>query len=123
MKKLLFTNFLLILFSCTSEIDSGWWVEWSLKPSKPLNFSDVTFAFDVEMEKVEYYEGMLDSTGMLTQYIFIRGYNYEEVIKINPNLHFILQNNSVIILDTTLAWSEMQFVNNYHSVKEIVIKN
>ncbi len=122
MKKILIIVLLLFFINCTSEIDSGWWVEWSLKPSNPLNFSDVTFAFDVEMEKVEYYEGKLDSTGMLTQYIIIGGYYHKEVIKINPNLHFILQNNSVIILDTTLAWSEMQFVNS-HSVKEIVIKN
>ena len=122
MKKLLFTYLLLTLYSCTGQISSGWWIEWSLKPSNPLDFLDLTFAFDVEMEKVEYFNGKLDSTGMLKQYIDIIDYNHDHVSRINPNLHFTLQNNSIIILDTTLTWSEMQFVNS-HSVKEIVIKN
>ena len=122
MKKLLFTYLLLTLYSCTGQISSGWWIEWSLKPSNPLDFLDLTFAFDVEMEKVEYFNGKLDSTGILKQYIDIIDYNHEHVYRINPKLHFSLQNDSIIILDTTFIWSEMQFVNST-SVKEIVIKN
>ena len=122
MKKLFIVIPLLFLVNCTGEISSGWWIEWSLKPSNPLDFSNLTFSFNVEMGKVEYFKEKLDSTGMLTQYILIDGYNHDHVSRINPNLHFTLQNNSIIILDTTLTWSEMQFVNS-HSIKEIVIKN
>ena len=122
MKKLLFTIFLLVLFSCTGEISSDWCIEWNIKPDNPINFSDLSFSFDVEMDKVEYFKGMLDSSGLLTQVISIAGHNHDQVYKINPNLHFTLQNNSIIIFDTTLTWSEMQFVKS-HSIKEIVIKN
>ncbi len=113
---------LLLLVKCTGEIFSSWVIEWKIKTNKPIDFSELTFSFEVEMEKVQFFKSKLETTGRLTQSINIVGYNHDQVFKINPNLHFYLQNDSIIILDTTFTWSEMQFVNST-SVKEIVIKN